>query len=84
MLRAVLMLRMKQLNDQIQELQFLIQEAEGGGDAQTADKYGAIIKSLLMGHQRLWEAFKRYGTPKGRAEARNSDSHGNRLKVQTA
>ncbi|MGB4676904.1 MAG: hypothetical protein WBH90_09275, partial [Aggregatilineales bacterium] len=83
-LRAVLMLRMKQLNDQIQELQFLIQEAEGGGDAQTADKYGAIIKSLLMGHQRLWEAFKRYGTPKGRAEARNSDSHGNRLKVQTA
>lgn len=83
-LRGVLMLRMKQLNDQMQELQFLMQEAKGGGDAETADKYGATINSLLMGYQRLWKAFERYGTPKGRAEARNSGSDGSRLKAQTA
>lgn len=83
-LRGFLMLRMKQLGDQIQELQFLMQEATGGGDALTAGEYGATISSLLVGYQRLWKALERYGTPKGRAEARNNDSHGNRLKVQTA
>lgn len=68
-LRGVLELRIAHINEQIQALRFLLEEDQSG-DALTAQAYGATILSLLVAYRRLQHAIKRYGTPKGRAEAR--------------
>ncbi len=82
-LRGLLELRSEQINSQIQELQFLMQETEDSGEMAAAQAYGATINRLLAARQRLWKAGKRYATPRGRAEARENDGR-NRLHAKTA
>ncbi len=73
-LDGLLNLRKERLNEQLQELRFLLEEFDNGGDAGTAGEHGAAIGQRLLALWRVEKALEHYSMPGRRLNA-GSRSH---------
>jgi DNA primase len=58
---ALLQLRAKRLDETFQEITFLMEDEDGGGDSLTVQQYHVILDPLLVARERVNKALKRYG-----------------------
>jgi DNA primase len=59
-IQALIDLRQKRLEEHLQEIHFLMGDEENGGDALTAQAYGATIMSLINASKKIRQARKHY------------------------
>lgn len=58
---GLLELRARRLNETFQEITFLMEDEDGGGNSLTVQQYHVILDPLLAARERVNKALKRYG-----------------------
>lgn len=72
-IQAILDLRRKRLEENIGEMRFLLEEAEGGDNTYTTQQYGGTIRDLIAARHSIEQARKRYSLSGKREQQSNPD-----------